>query len=416
MKPKTKEQKKIAQWSKELPKLTDKQKEWMKSKFRKLYTKHYKKFICLECGKRDTSYTPILANDYCPFCGNDVEYTESAITVTSTMFIIHKHKDYQVVRLFYVYKFHAKKHKPSYEFREAIQHWISPKGKINTMSLYSKSKWYSDLWANGEIEFRNKSSQSYARLYLTADHWYPYQQITNVLKQRGYKKDLRPKLPHLLFSAILSNSKIETLIKAEQYDLVWALYDGKARLAKYWPSIKIAIRNDYYIAEPSIWMDYLDLLESFNKDLRNAHYVCPKDLHKEHNRLLGKKNKIEANRTIQDKFEDIVKANKIYQKKKKKYLDIKIEIENNIVIRPLKNVEEFVTEATMMHHCVFANSYYEKDTLILTARRDDIPLQTIEFDPLTKQIVQIYGNNNHKDEYTPIVEKAIKDNLKEFQI
>lgn len=43
-----------------------------------------------------------------------------------------------------------------------------------------------------------------------------------------------------------------------------------------------------------MWNDYIDLLLYFKKDVRNAKYICPKNLKVEHDLLMNKKRSIEA--------------------------------------------------------------------------------------------------------------------------
>ena len=52
----------------------------------------------------------------------------------------------------------------------------------------------------------------------------------------------------------------------------------------YWNTYKIVLRNGYHIADISLWIDYIRLLERCGKDIHNAHYVCPLDLKAEHDR------------------------------------------------------------------------------------------------------------------------------------
>lgn len=58
---------------------------------------------------------------------------------------------------------------------------------------------------------------------------------------------------------------------------------------RYKPSFNICNRNHYIIKDASLWEDYMSLLAYFGKDLRNAHYVCPKNLKVAHDRLLARK-------------------------------------------------------------------------------------------------------------------------------
>lgn len=71
---------------------------------------------------------------------------------------------------------------------------------------------------------------------------------------------------------------------------------------RYKPSFNICNRNHYIIKDASMWEDYMSLLSYFGKDMRNAHYVCPKNLKTAHDKLLKIKQVREA-RLRQERIE-----------------------------------------------------------------------------------------------------------------
>ena len=86
----------------------------------------------------------------------------------------------------------------------------------------------------------------------------------------------------------------ELCIKTGQTDMLKHMYKTGYYQLRYKPSFNICNRNRYIIRDASMWNDYISLLSYFHKDLHNAKYVCPKNLKAEHDRLLRKKNEIEA--------------------------------------------------------------------------------------------------------------------------
>lgn len=62
-----------------------------------------------------------------------------------------------------------------------------------------------------------------------------------------------------------------------------------SKISRYWPSMKICRRHGYHISDYTIWIDHIDLLLHFNKDIRSPKFICPEDLNKEHNRLVRKR-------------------------------------------------------------------------------------------------------------------------------
>ena len=157
----------------------------------------------------------------------------------------------------------------------------------------------------------------------------------------------------------------------------------------------------------SLWLDYIDLLVYFTKDLRNAKFICPINLKDEHDKLMAKK--------IEKEKEEILvnfaKEQKLYAKAKKKFFGM-IFTNENISISVIESVKEFFEEGLAHHHCVFANEYYKKaNCLILSAKVDNQPMETIEIalDKLT--IVQSRGTNNIASKYNQEIINLVTKNL-----
>ena len=71
--------------------------------------------------------------------------------------------------------------------------------------------------------------------------------------------------PQVLFKAILSDSIAETLLKANQCDMLYYHIRNTSLnpTGSYWNAIKICIRNNYEIKDAKLWIDYIDLLQYF---------------------------------------------------------------------------------------------------------------------------------------------------------
>lgn len=117
--------------------------------------------------------------------------------------------------------------------------------------------------------------------------------------------------------------------------------------------------RDYKIIDASIWFDYLALLEYFNKDLHNAKYVCPKNLKKEHDRLVEKKRERQRNEELERNRKNIEEAEILFKHKIKKFIGLQF-IQGNIIVKVLESVKEFEQEGDILKHCVFSNEYYTK--------------------------------------------------------
>lgn len=217
------------------------------------------------------------------------------------------------------------------------------------------------------------------------------------LKRNGFDGDFHDITPHYLFKGLLTNSDAEYAMKTGQYELMKYICDKEKRLsAKQKAAIKTCKKNDYipvvssrkYGNAYTMYFDYIKLCEYFNLDFRNKKYACPKDIVKAHDTLSEKKHYIEKKKEAAEQEEK-------YYKEHFHLFGICIS-GNDLMIRPLASVAEFVSEGEDMHHCVFSNSYYnKKDTLILTAKDSEgHRIETIEVDLEKFKIIQSRGKFN----------------------
>ena len=210
--------------------------------------------------------------------------------------------------------------------------------------------------------------------------------------------------------------KVETLLKARQYDLLRHAvhYYGSYKVHNNWPSIKICLRNNYMVKDASKWFDYLDLLQRYHKDLRNAYYVCPKNLSVAHDYYMNKRRKEqerEARERDMKKLLQLKKYEKEFEELKSKFFDLNIS-DGKIAIVVLKSLEDFKQEGDAMHHCVFTNEYFKKkDSLILSARINDKRIETIEISLKNMEIVQSRGVCNKNTEYHDRIIELVKKNM-----
>jgi hypothetical protein len=216
------------------------------------------------------------------------------------------------------------------------------------------------------------------------------------------------------------------------------------------------MRNNYIIKDAKIWTDYLDLLSYFKKDLSNAHFVCPKDLKKQHDIYVERKKKAmeienmkhdyvrilkflgEFNaenfrypKSLAKEYRLLVERKKVVElERKQKLLDelkvkyekfiqhfIDMQIQDKLIrIVPLQTVEEFKLEGETMHHCVYSNEYFKKnDCLILSARIEDKRLATIEINLKSMKMVQCRGEYNKVPEHYERIQRLVNKNIKQIQ-
>lgn len=434
MKPRTRIQKEIAQLSKRLPKLSKAQRAYAFEHCFKHYAHRTKKGIitCLECGhqwKSEHHLAESICGCTCPHCGKQLEMLDTRKRVFREMeyfCIITTCKQYQVLRYFSTKMYRKVGQSAEYSIKEVVQRWIAPNGKTETIArLRCMSIFYYDVWnLDSDMEIRtNNQHRAYdINPYCT----YPKMRVIPELKRNGFNGSLHNLSPFDLFTAILNNSKQETLLKAGQIAVLRYSINTYFKLEEYWASIKICIRNGYTITDASMWKDYIDLLRYFGKDSNNPKYVCPTDLKAEHDRLMDKKNKIMekereqqrirmAQRRIEaerQKVERLERAKTEYALKKANFLDLSF-TDGFIFISVLQNVEDFYEEGKAMHHCVYSNEYYNRDnSLILSARIDGKRIETIEVNLENLSIIQCRGvcnkNTEHHDRIVSLVNKNMK--------
>lgn len=306
--------------------------------------------------------------------------------------------DFQVVRIICSHKQMKKGIAPTYFHKEVMQHWISFKGDVRTMSLsvnvfsqaYDQWKYYSSL------EIRPKDFQNSPKYRIAPYRVYPKLKVISSLKRNGFKTSLHNIAPQILFSALLKDSLAETLLKASQISmLTYYLTSSEQHLKQNWQAVKTCLKNNYRISNYRIWEDYIDLLRWFKKDLSCALYVCPDGLSESHDRLVLKKRAIQRRKYLIEMRSEILEAQSVYAEDKKDFFGLCFS-EKNLTVSVIENVRDFMEEGDNLHHCVFTNEYYKKrNSLILSAKVDGQSVETIEVSLKNMEIIQCRGMKNN---------------------
>ena len=386
------------------------------------------KMYCLECG---SSWKPENNRkiQVCPDCSTKLKMEtdyRSYRSDTAYMAVVTTCEGYQVVRMIWIRKILKMNSPASYFGKEVMQHWIDERGNcIATMSLTVNGLSQAcDSWIfSSEMKIK-ESRGGYNTEYrhnLSPYKSFPKAQILPIFERNGFKGDFHWISPIRFFHQLLIDQRFETLLKAKQYSLL--KFNGTDGIGyRLWNSVKICIRNNYIVKDAKMWKDYLDLLEYFKKDLRNAHYVCPKDLKQAHDLLMNKKREIQKKEQLiidrERELKRIEKAKKDienYAVQKSNFFGILI-TDGKIKIKPLESVEEFKIEGDTLEHCVYTNAYYNfKDSLILSARIDNKPIETIEVNLKSFEVVQSRGLKNDPTEYHDQIIKLVRKNIKVIQ-
>lgn len=407
MRPKTRLQKDIAEKSAMLPELAQWQRKYaIRHCFDHFAVKRQNRHICSNCG------ADCGEGGKCPHCGMPLKVKETRkrkAHYIAYFAVVTAIAEYQVVRYFICHAHYRLGEEAKYLIVEVVQKWLDPKGKLVVMARPRTLGWYLDNWVlSGDLSIRadidnpafNINALVVMRPKVTAD-----------IKRNGFNGKYYCMAPETLFRAILTEPKCETLLKAGQYSMLQLCAERPSYL-RYFPAVKIAIRNNYIIEVAQMWVDYVSLLEQCGKDTRNAHYLCPTDLKFAHDHYLKKRNDIEEKARIKREREEALEEEPAFREMKSKYFGIEV-TDGTIVIRVLDSVIAHVEEGAKMHHCVGRCHYAMKqNSLILSARLSDgTPLETIEVDLANLKIAQCRGLQNQITPYHEAILKLMTDNM-----
>lgn len=450
MKARTKEQKKVLSLSKELKPISDAARNYAyKHCFDNtgIFWKDGRVW-CQCCGHKSKVTSSLLgvilgcADGYeCPECGKHLklEYyrnAKSESNVSRYFTIFQVYKGYQVIRTFKVSRCNRGYDHTMYDAVELWQNWIAENGKETILGRdYYRSMYYFRWDYNSAMNVKQHNGGctgyiDYEDIFdITGNYIYARGSVTKLLKRNGWSMDILKEkeievIPLMKSLIKMDNPFIEELVKHKQYGILgfWQHAGGPLKDRTRWQhAVRICERNKYIVDDGSLYMDYLELLRYFNLDTHNAKYVCPSNLEKEHNRLLQKKNKIEAKKKLEEDRKKARRFEEQYRKRMQAFFGLSFG-SGDIQIQPLMSVEEFAEEGLAMHHCVYAMGYYDgerhPDSLIMSAKdKEGNRLETIEVNTKSWKIIQSRGvcNQNsprHEDivrlvtNYMPLLRKT----------
>lgn len=377
------------------------------------------RFYCLECAHvwKPSCQSTCAKFTTCPACAGKLKmmpYNQVHFKETEYFAVVERCAEFQVVRLVIAHKHMKKSFAPTYFHKEVMQHWINPKGEVRTFAL-STNVFSStlDAWKfYSTLEIKPKDFIRNAKYYINPYRVYPQMKVLPILKRNGFKSSVYDIAPHLLFASLLSDPIAETLLKSRQLNLLqYYLVASRQDIRRNWQAVKTVIRNNYKIADVQIWEDYLDLLRYFKKDLSNALYACPGNLHEAHDHLVKKKRELLRKKKLHDLRLEIEKAQKRYASDKKRFFGLLFK-ENELSISVIENVRDFMQEGDDLRHCVFTNEYYgRKDSLILSAKMGEKSVETIEISLSRMEILQCRGMKNKPSKHHKKILSLLSENL-----
>ena len=416
MKPRNKKERHIVELNGRLRPLTTPQMNWAFNSTINHYGYRLKSGMCtcMKCGHEwlETRNGMCL----CPECGTRIEIKdtkERVIRDKSYFNVITTMEGYQVIRMFLMIVEMRKGMKANPAYLEIGSYWIDGNGKTSVVGLQRTLGQYIDCFSFGSpLEIR-RDNEAFQRI---SDEWvYPRIKVTDTIKRNGFKGSCHHIHPVTLFQELLTNPKAETLMKANDIELLRYLCARpayKSDIDKYWNTIKIAKRNGYEFKDVRMWFDYIKMLERMGKDLNSPSMIAPQDLKTAHDEYVEKVNRQrvkeqkEANRkkaeADQVKFEEL----------KGRYIGLSM-TDGTIRLHTLDSVAEYYDEGTKQHICVGASGYYLKeDTLVFTATMGGRTIATVEISLKDFSIIQCRAFANGVCEYAEQIAGIINANKK----
>lgn len=434
MKPRNARQREVAALAATLPPLTAAQEQWAADHcFSREAWLWRKQAWCTHCGALFAEDTPPAAaaveklHTVCLVCGRRLllkptrrQKLEEMVYYT----VLTTSGGWQVCRHFAAYKSARRGDYKDVQVLEAVQVWIAPDGheEIVARPVCAPSAYYDQWNFHRPLELRSggtsgmRCNNGYgADKYCIDSTWtWPHRRLLPQVRRRGFSGRCTTLPVGEYIKLLLRDCEAEVLSKAGQWELLgykWRRGLGEWRLPMA-HAVRIASRHGYRVRDAEMWMDYLHMLERAGRDTHNPHYICPRSLRAEHDRLAARENRARAERRRREQEAEAMKWEERYAAAKGKYFGLCFEAPG-LRIRVIRSVAEMVQEGKYMHHCVYAAGYYKRsDSLILTARTDSgHRLETVEVSLKTFAVVQSRSRFNANSARHDEIVKLVNDNM-----
>ena len=401
MKPKNKFEKAVLEQSKHLRPITKTQSKWA---FRECidhfaYRLPKGRATCMDCG-HSWVMNKHRETCTCPHCRAKLQVKETyqrKLQQKQYFTLLTTCGEFQVLRMFLLIVGMEKGYEAQTSIIEIGQYWWNMQGRKTVVAIQRVLGHYVDTFSYySPMAIRNDNE---AYQHIAYSQIYPKFKVTDILRRNGFKDNFYGIVPTQLIPALLTDSRVETLLKAGRTDHLRYFLGNKRTFEELWQSYKIAVRNGYEIADISLWSDYVDTLRRLGKDIHNPKYLCPTDLKGEHDRRHEELLRQREREEIEQKQKKAMEDEKRFKELKSKFFGICF-TDGTIQVHVLESVQEHFEEGVSMHHCVFSNAYYLKeDSLILSATIEGKRIETIEVSLRTLEVVQSRGVCNKNTEY-----------------
>lgn len=413
MKPRNKKQQHIVELSGQLRPLTTPQMNWALNSTINHYGYRLKNGMCtcMKCGHEWLENRKGMC--LCPECGTQIEIKdtkEHVIREKSYFNVITTMEGYQVVRMFLMMVEMRKGMKVKPAFLEIGSYWIDCVGNTTVVGLQRTLGHYIDSFAFGSpLEIR-RDNEAFQRI---SDEWvYPRIKVTDTIKRNGFKGSCHHIHPVTLFQELLTNSKAETLMKANDIELLRYLCHHPAEVDKYWNPIKIAKRNGYKFKDVGIWFDYIKMLERMGRDINSPTMIAPKDLKTAHDIYVAKVNRQRIKEQREKERQQAIEDKARFEELKSRYFGMAM-TDGEIEIHSIDTIDDYYKIGENQSICCGTAKYFLKEsTLTLTAYIGNKQIATIEISLDDYHIIQCRAFANGISEYTEQIAGIINANKK----
>ena len=414
MRPRNNKERNIVEMNGRLRPLTTPQMTWALSNTIKHYGYRLKSGMCtcMKCGHEWMENRNGMC--LCPECGQLIEIKDTKERVLrdkSYFNVITTMGEYQVVRMFLMIVEMRKGMKAKPAYLEVGSYWIDPKGRATVVGLQRTLGHYIDSFAFGSpLEIR-RDNEAFQRI---SDEWvYPRIKVTDTIKRNGFKGSCHHIHPVSLFQELLTNPKAETLMKANEIELLHYLCVRpayKADIETYWNTVKIANRNGYKIEDAQIWMDYIKMLERCDKDIQSPKYICPANLKEAHDEYVEKVNRQRMKEQREKDRQQAIEDKAKFEELKSRYFGLAM-TDGEIEIHSIDTIDDYYEIGERNRICCGSAKYFLKEqTLTLTAYIGNKQIATIEISLDDYQIIQCRAFANGVCEYTKQIAGIINAN------
>ena len=208
----------------------------------------------------------------------------------------------------------------------------------------------------------------------------------------------------------------ETLYNQNEQELLMRLSYREYRLPQLIAALKIARRHGFQFNDHTtpLWFDMVNAIINCNYDYHNPKFVAPENFMETHNRFIRMWERrleqiriAERMRAADEIMEREKHLEQLYQEKRSQFFPMTF-TDGLIHVHVLPDVEAFRSEADYMHHCVYSCGYWNMenhpDSLIMSATIDGCRIETIEVNLSQYRIAQCYGKH---DQFTPYHQRIL---------